>query len=120
MSKKYQFVGNLNVTQKFVALSAGIVVTLFSCAEDAPTFGTFVCSDAQMELAKEIVPTISANMEMALAPNIGKSKPVKESVSAEGEIGNVLDDFVSSILTNTKSLDSDISKFVDENFWDLI
>lgn len=120
MNKKYQFVGNLNVARKVVALSAGIVITLFSCTEDVQASSTFVRSDAQMELTKEIVPTISANLEIALAPNIEKSTVVKEPVSIEGGMGNALEDFVSSILTNTKPLDSDISKFVDENFWDLI
>lgn len=120
MNKKYQFVGNLNVVRKAVALSAGIVITLFSCTDDAYASNTFVRAESQIELSNEIIPTISANLEIALAPNIEVSTTANEPASVEGGIGDALSDFVSSILTNTRPLDSDISKFVDENFWDLI
>jgi hypothetical protein len=33
---------------------------------------------------------------------------------------DVLMNFVGSIIVNTKNLDSDFSKFVDDNFWDLV
>lgn len=33
---------------------------------------------------------------------------------------DVLSSFVNSILSNCKSLDSDISKLIDDNFWDLV
>lgn len=33
---------------------------------------------------------------------------------------DILANFAKSILDGTKSLDDDISKLVDENFWDLV
>lgn len=39
---------------------------------------------------------------------------------AEQSDADVLVSFAKSILDGTKSLDADISKLVDENFWDLV
>lgn len=44
----------------------------------------------------------------------------ENALVADVRDGDVLGNFVSSILRNTKPLDSDISKLVDDNFWDLV
>lgn len=45
---------------------------------------------------------------------IQKITPVEQSDA------DILVSFAKSILDGTKSLDADISKLVDENFWDLV
>ena len=43
-----------------------------------------------------------------------------EITSVEQSDADILVNFVKSILDGTKSLDDDISKLVDENFWELV
>lgn len=120
MNKKFNYVGNLNVVRKAVALSAGIMITLFCCTDEVMACDTFVVADSQIELPKDVIPTISANLEIELASNVELETTSQNSINIEGGEDNVLESFVSSILANTRSLDADISKFVDDNFWDLI
>lgn len=59
---------------------------------------------------------------------VGMSVPkISFNSNTENEISmmedfdkNLLEKFVSSILTEVKSLDGEISQMVDKNFWDLI
>lgn len=120
MNKKFNIVGNLVVVRKTIALSAGIMIMLFSCTEEVKACDTFVVTDSQVEMSKDITPTISANLEIELAPNVELKATSQDSVNMESGLDNVLENFVSSILSDTKPLDADISKFVDDNFWDLI
>ncbi len=52
-----------------------------------------------------------------------KNNPIVEaSVDIHCTYGDeeILENFVKSITINTKELDPDFSKFVDDNFWDLV
>lgn len=115
MEKKFNLVSSLKIVKSTVTLCAGIVVTLFSCLEEVVADNTFVKDETRVEF-----PTDSVSYEdfdIVLAPNTDtKNCPA----GAESETGGVLDTFVSSVLQETKPLDGDISKFVDDNFWDLI
>jgi hypothetical protein len=119
MDKKFNLVSDLKVSTKTIALSAGIVITLFSCTDEIVASNVFVESDMKQELILEAAPDICTNIEIALASNNDTSIQEKNAYS-EGDDQDILDNFVSSILKGTKSMDSDFSKFVDDNFWDLI
>lgn len=43
-----------------------------------------------------------------------------QSISYVDRDDEILDDFVKNITVNTKELDPDFSKFVDDNFWNLV
>lgn len=117
MNKHFNLVSSLDVVKKSVALCAGIMITLFSCVDEFCPASSFVKGDVR----EELVSSICANVEISLAPNIELVERVGSfDANVEGGDGEVLGTFVSSILKNTKTLDRDFSKVVDENFWDLI
>lgn len=121
MNKHFNLVSNLTVTKKSVALGAGIMITLFSCADNSYAAGSFIKGDVREEVVFDSLPSICANVEISLAPNIKLAeKEDSSNAIVEGGDIDILGNFVSSILRNTKTLDSDFSKVVDENFWDLI
>jgi hypothetical protein len=120
MDKKFNLVSDLKVAATTIALSAGIMITLFSCTDEIVTSNVFVESDMEQELILEAAPDICADIEIALASNDDTSINEKKIAYTEGSDQDVLGNFVSSILKGTKSMDSDFSKFVDDNFWDLI
>jgi hypothetical protein len=120
MDKKFNLVSDLKVSTKTIALSAGIVITLFSCTDEIVASNVFVESDMKQELILEAAPDICTNIEIALVSNNDTSIQEKKNAYTEGDDQDILDNFVSSILKGTKSMDSDFSKFVDDNFWDLI
>lgn len=43
-----------------------------------------------------------------------------QSISYVDSDEEILANFVKNIIVNTKELDADFSKFVDDNFWDLV
>lgn len=121
MNKHFNLVSNLTVVKKSVTLGAGIMITLFSCVDNSYAAGTFVRGDVHEEVVLDCLPSICANVEISLAPNIELAETDNSSqATIEGGDVDILGNFVSSILRNTKTLDSDFSKVVDENFWDLI
>jgi hypothetical protein len=120
MAKKFNWVSDLKVVTTTIALSAGITITLFSCTDEIVESNVFVESDMEQELILEAAPDICAHIEIALASNDDTSIHDQQIASTEGSDEDVLSNFVSSILKGTKPLDSDFSKFVDDNFWDLI
>jgi hypothetical protein len=74
----------------------------------------------EQELILEAAPNICAHIEIALASNNDTFIHEKKAAYTEEGDQDLLGNFVSSILKDTKSMDSDFSKFVDDNFWDLI
>lgn len=113
-------VENLRVTNKTIALSTGIVVTLFSCVDQVKVSDAFVKSEMSLKLKQDYAPVNCAGMEISLASNVGTVALGSKASSTDGGMGSLLDTFVSSILKNTKPIDEDFSKVVDENFWDLV
>lgn len=120
MDQKFNLVSDLKVVTKTIALSAGIIITLFSCTDEIIPSNVFVESAIEQKLIVEVTPKICANIKIALASNVEPSIENKITICTKGKDEDLLDAFVSSILKDTKPMDGDFSKFVDDNFWDLI
>lgn len=119
MEYNFNLVSNLPNPSKTVFLSAGIAIALLSCVDDHYTVKAFVKGGVSESVVATSLPSISANVKISLTSNL-TSKEGENTLVADGGDRDVLGNFVSSILRNTKSLDSDISKLVDDNFWDLV
>lgn len=122
MNIKYSLVSDLKVLKETViAIGAGVLITLFSFTEEVKASDVYVRSDTCIELNAENSPTICADVELRLAPNVTSYVPENNDADMEdGGNPQILEKFISSMLSEMKPLDGDISKFVDDNFWDLI
>lgn len=53
-------------------------------------------------------------------PTVSFDCNVETVISVKKDDAEILSDFANSMLDGMKNLDSDIAKWVDDNFWDLI
>lgn len=120
MKMQYVKISELVPRKQIVKLSACVLITLFSYSDYAETDFVFSQGGSYAEHVSLSSPVQINDFTIDLASNIDSDNLDNVSVEVGGNDTDVLNEFISSIITETKPLDADISKFVDDNFWDLV
>lgn len=121
MDKNFHFVSEIVVKKisRTIRIGAGIVLTLFVCDVSNLKEEDFV----QTNVAQVTSVVQETMVDNTVAITMLKNEtPVEHRSIANIEGGglDVLEQFVSSILKDSRPLDGDISKFVSDHFWDLV
>lgn len=122
MEKNVRFVSEIVVKKisRQILIGASIVLTLFVCEVPNLKEGDFVQTNIAQENSIVHETMIDNTVAITLLTNNENPKRTRSIANAEENPFNALEQFVSSILKDSKPLDGDISKFVSDHFWDLI
>ena len=106
--------------KNIITLKAVISTSLFlgGMVFTTPSRGAEIDDDSSLQQASGKPAEVQNNIVL---PSISIDCNANTKITpAEMNDADVLVSFAKSILDGTKSLDADISKLVDENFWDLV
>lgn len=123
MEKKFHFVSDIMVTKikHGIAIGAGIVLTFFTCPQldfNAEKFSQI--SESQINTSRESVYNDDLSVTFLENKNSINNQTYQSVASIDGGLEDVLSQFVSSVIRESKPLEGDFSKFVSDHFWDLI
>lgn len=122
MNKIFHRVCDVRIEKKIVTIGVGLLLTFFSCCEEMRNSSVFTTSLNEGGITQKIATVRSEKLKIYFDEK-GKDVTNEQSVDAlyvGGDAGTALEMFVTSIVRDSKPLDAEISKFVDDHFWELV
>lgn len=108
---------DMNVITVKTALSTSLFLggVMFSTSTLGAEIDDYSSSVSSSPLVANVEDSLSPQPTVFFDCNVQTEISLKKQDDAE-----ILSNFASSMLTEMKNLDADLSKWVDDNFWDLV